>query len=175
METALLIALIAAAAALIIMAVFIIRSAGKKRYYRKDIHFSGGANLDNGQISSDNNYFKGITSEMRDTVVADSNYYGNSPFTLTIVNLNTSHSETVAVTGELVIGRNTGSGMFTVEGDNMISHRHCKLYVNKGRLYICDLNSSNHTFLNNGQITKPEKCVRDDIIRIGNTYLKLVF
>ena len=52
----------------IVVFIIMYRSSNRQQY-RNDVYFSGGANMDTGQISSDNNYFKGVLTELDDTVV----------------------------------------------------------------------------------------------------------
>lgn len=168
-----LIAFVSCAAAVVI----IIYSLSKTNKHRNDIHISGGVNIETGQISSDNNYFKGLSGKIEQTYVAqnDQNNKNFSTVTVTICNLRTAESSKILIKSQLIIGRELGKEFYTVKDDNTVSKRHCKLFNKAGALYICDLNSVNHTYLNSKIILNSEKCHCNDVVRIGNTYLQIIF
>lgn len=174
MELVLLIILAVVLAICVIIAVvtLVLR---QKRYFRNDIHISGGADLDTGLLISDNNYFKGFTDEFEKTVVIGSNYRNNSVIKVSIRNIGKSSTAYVNICGSIIIGRDADSGVYTISGDKMISKRHCELFVNSGKLYLRDLNSANHTYLNGKQVMDPVACKSTDVIKIGNTKLEITF
>ncbi len=76
-------------------------------------------------------------------------------------------------TGSNVIGRSPESDI-VVGGDGCISKTHIKLsYSADGKISIEDLNSRNGTFLNNKPLLKSAEVKVGDVIRIGNTYIKI--
>ncbi|MCI6616521.1 FHA domain-containing protein [Ruminococcus sp.] len=163
-----------------IVAVTAIYQSSNKQYHRSDIHFSGGANTDTGQMTSDNNYFKGISGELEDTIPISNSARSGRPSgklsqNITIRNLNDSSVANLKINDYLIIGRNDGEKVFKVSNDNTVSKKHCKLYYEVNNLYLCDLNSSNYTYLNKKRLTKPEICKSGDIIKVGKTYLKIEF
>lgn len=163
-----------------IVAVTAIYQSSNKQYHRSDIHFSGGANTDTGQMTSDNNYFKGISGELEDTIPISNSARNGRPSdkisqNITIRNLNDSSVANLKINDYLIIGRNDGEKVFKVSNDNTVSKKHCKLYYEVNNLYLCDLNSSNYTYLNKKRLTKPEICKSGDIIKVGKTYLKIEF
>lgn len=168
-----LIAILLCSAAVIIT----IYCSSKNNKRRNDIHISGGADIETGQISSDNNFFKGLSGTLEETWVAESNLRAKnkSALKITIRNLRNSSSEQVIVSDRLIIGRADGEGIYTVRDDASVSKNHCILFISGGDLYISDLNSANHTYLNKKLIINSEKCHCNDVIRIGNTYLQILF
>lgn len=70
---------------------------------------------------------------------------------------------------------NTDYKIFIDKKDFNIKKSFCKLYYEMNNLYLCDLNSSNYTYLNKKRLTKPEICKSGDIIKVGKTYLKIEF
>lgn len=174
MEFILLIILAVVLVLCVIVAVVSLHSK-RKRYFRKDIHISGGADIDTGQLTSDNNYFKGFTDGLEKTVVIGNNYKNNSVMKVTLRDIGKSSSMSVNICNSLILGRGVDSGIYTVSGDNMISKRHCELLANTGKLYLRDLDSANHTFLNGEQVITPVLCKSGDVIKIGNTKLELIF
>lgn len=59
--------------------------------------------------------------------------------------------------------------------DLRISKRHCVIYEREGWLYLEDLGSRNHTYLNGRCVTEPIRVCSGDIIKIGATKLKMEF
>ena len=162
--------------AIIVVGVFIICS-GIAVYFmlrsvrtlkkKDDIHFIGGADTDRGYISYDNNFFKG-TGDYHQRTVAIGMSASLRPVTFTV--------NGVPVTAplhdrQLLIGREQGRGCYTVSGDPMVSKRHCRLYRYNGALYLEDLNSANHTYLNGAVIQTAVPVNQGDVIRIGSTEL----
>lgn len=145
-----------------------------KEHYRNDVHFSGGVNIETGQISTDNNYFKGTSEENENTIVTGQNYKNTIEKNILITNLNNNNSCIVNLHNEIIFGRQAGNGFFTIQ-DNMVSKRHCKLFLYNGKVCVNDLNSSNHTFLNDKCISNSEECLPGDIIRIGKTKLQISY
>lgn len=164
-------------AALIILALVIVimflNKSGNKSKFRSDVHISGGVDVETGQMKSDNNYFKGMGNDLRDTVVVNSSK--QKTYHIALVDLSSESQEVhnLNLTDRIVLGRACTSGVLTIKGDPMISHQHCALYISGGNLYIEDLNSANHTFLNDDIVLKPQKCSDGDLIRIGQTNLMI--
>ncbi len=71
-------------------------------------------------------------------------------------------------TVELIIGREKGD---IIISDDIVSGKHCKIEFKNNKFFIQDLNSSNHTYINDEEITKSE--LKDnDIIKLGNIEMK---
>lgn len=174
MELILLIVLAILLILCIVIAIFTITSK-RRANFRNDVHITGGADIETGQITADNNYFKGITDDFSKTVVVGCDFRDNSAIKATIHNLENDKYYNVNISGSLFIGRAEQGGAFTVAGDNLISKQHCRLFVSENTLFLCDNQSLNHTYLNERLITNPVKCHSNDIIRIGNTRLELIF
>lgn len=167
----LLIALLALA-----VVVFILRSLNSSSK-NVEVHMSGGADLKHGYVSSDNNYFKGLSGEPIQTVVLDHNkknrdYVGRE---IILCERKTSYKYRLNLCPEIVIGRSSADGMFTVN-DVSVSKKHCRIFVGSdGNVYVDDLNSLNHTYLNDEQIKMPRPLSSGDEIRIGSTRFAVVF
>lgn len=135
---------------------------------KDEIHFSGGADTDRGYISYDNNFFKGTGNFIQETMVIGRSASLNS------VSFTVNRSAPITVSlrdNQLVFGRDRREGIYTIAGDPMISKLHCRLFRYNGALYLEDLNSSNHTFLNGSMIYAAMPVNQGDMIRIGNTEL----
>jgi len=96
-----------------------------------------------------------------------------------IDNLNTKERSYWEFTSQMWIGR-TGGGQnceikMTVAGDGRVSRNHCKIYEGNGILYLQDLNSKNHTFLNGTILTEAACLHNGDVIQVGDTQLRIQF
>lgn len=162
---AVLIAVVVIAAAI---ALFSIHPNGKKT---SEIHFLDGADVDSGRLSVDNNYFKGFSGALDDTVVVGGGRTKSSGITVSIKNRSDYSIRRLTVEDELTFGREAA---FVVR-DNAVSRAHCKIFVSQGKLYLADLGSSNHTFLNGKRLLDVAELKNGDIIRIGKTELEITF
>lgn len=73
--------------------------------------------------------------------------------------------------GDLVIGRASGLDLVLLE--DMVSRRHAELTVRRSGLVICDLGSTNGTFVNGEKVSKA-RLREGDRVLIGTTILKIV-
>lgn len=71
---------------------------------------------------------------------------------------------------ELTIGRSSACDLRL--DDTFSSHRHARIFWQRGKIYIEDLGSTNGTFLNGGQLTRPEPLKDEDRVRIGDTEMR---
>lgn len=172
MDTILII-LAAVTVLILIIVIAVLFKLKNKNNYRNDVHISGGVDIYTGQITSDNNYFKGMSNELRDTIVVGG--VKQNSVHISLINMSSENQKTyeINLTDKIIIGRNKANGILTIDNDSMISHQHCALYLKNGNVYIEDLNSSNHTFLNDDIVLKPERCYDGDLIRVGQTNLMI--
>ncbi len=69
---------------------------------------------------------------------------------------------------ELVIGREPrGSDGYVAVAAQGASRLHCRIFWNDGAMYLEDLNSSNHTYLNGQMVSAPVRLQDEDIIYMG--------
>ena len=80
----------------------------------------------------------------------------------------------IRVEGETTLGRKAEAGVQGV-GDRYMSSRHARLHVERGRLWVTDLDSKNRTFLNEEPLPphQPRPAGVGDTIRMGTTTLRL--
>lgn len=94
-------------------------------------------------------------------------------------NLNTRERLCMKFTRQMWIGRADGDsnekGKLKLSGDEKISRNHCMIYENGGILYLQDLNSRNHTYLNGKVITDIVCLQNGDVIQVGDTQLRLQY
>lgn len=147
----------------------------RKDFSRNDVHIKNGADIETGQISRDRNYFKGITGNLKGTVVINGNRSKSKGIFLEIININNGDKLNLKVDSEIVIGRIPDGNDYALTDDLMVSKHHCRLFVYDNKLYVDDLNSANHTYLNGKVITKPTCVQSSDVIRVGKTELGIVY
>ncbi|MBQ6381361.1 MAG: FHA domain-containing protein [Clostridia bacterium] len=92
-----------------------------------------------------------------------------------MVNAKTSQQVSVSVNPELVIGRKAASGVYVIPNDTGISRKHCRLFVNNNKLWVEDLGSTNHTFVNGKCIQQPTPISSGDEMRVANTRLVIYY
>lgn len=73
---------------------------------------------------------------------------------------------------EVVLGRSHDNEVSIP--DPFASGAHARIYKNKGQFWLEDLESSNGTYLNEHQVTKPTVLADGDTVRIGGVILKYV-
>lgn len=156
--------------------ILIVSLASGKKNNPSEIHYSGGANIDDGRISSDSNYFKGMSVAVEKTVVVYENRRATSDFGMRIVirNKYTGQKDELMVRKQLVFGRSDGNDVYVVD-DKAASRSHCMLTVKNRRFFLTDLNSSNHTYLNGRQINSETEVFSGDELRVGNTRFELTW
>ena len=80
----------------------------------------------------------------------------------------------VALGDRAVIGRKAGCDLVLLDDDE-ISSRHCELALVNGRVLIHDLGSRNGTAVNGVPITGRHRLEPGDIVRVGETDLRVSF
>jgi pSer/pThr/pTyr-binding forkhead associated (FHA) protein len=71
-----------------------------------------------------------------------------------------------------VIGRD-GACALALVGDDEVSARHARLFVQDRRLLLEDLGSTNGTWLNGVRLLAPTPLREGDLVRVGQTELRL--
>jgi len=81
----------------------------------------------------------------------------------------------IRVDGEVVFGRRADAGVRGLE-DRYMSSRHARLHVERGQLWVTDLDSKNRTFVNDEALTphQPRVASVGDAIRMGTTTMRVV-
>lgn len=162
-------------AAFAAVAVFVIVRSLKKPKMSREIHFVNGADIERGYVSTDNNFFKGVPGEMDETRLLGTDHRTGKMRRITVkfVNLRTGKTDVIDLYDQIIIGRSPGPNGFTIESDPSISKQHCMIFANEGRLYLMDMKSVNHTYLNSNLITDTVPLMPNDIIKIGSTQLSV--
>lgn len=173
----LLISVIAVFAVCMIIALVFIVKLLKKQNNSSEIHISGGANIDRGYLSNDNNYFKGGYSGLDETVVIGTDHRVAVPVigAIRITNLGTMQVYTLNISSPVIIGRIYSQGGLALGGDVSVSKQHCRLYMYQGAVFIEDMGSSNGTYVNSNKLRAPYRLSASDVIKVGNTKLRIDF
>ena len=164
--------------ALIAIAFLVVFLLGSSRSRRKnvDIHMSGGADLKKGFVTADNNYFKGLSGDLENTVVLNGyskRQQEQNAKSICLVHLMTSQSYHLTLQPQLIIGRSATNADFVVKDDAAVSKQHCRLFCMGEAVYIEDMNSMNHTFVNNERVMSATRLKNGDTIRVAGTEFRL--
>lgn len=79
----------------------------------------------------------------------------------------------IEVAPAVTIGRLPQDNVVVIKGDAGVSGRHCEIFLEDGRLYVRDLNSTNGTFVNGIAIKKPQPLDDSDTLLLGRTELRV--
>jgi pSer/pThr/pTyr-binding forkhead associated (FHA) protein len=78
----------------------------------------------------------------------------------------------VEVSGSTIAGRDADSGI-RLDGDEFASARHARIDSRPEGVWVEDLGSTNGTFVNGAQLTTKRQIQAGDVLRIGQTELRL--
>ena len=84
-------------------------------------------------------------------------------------------SQELTLTNSIIIGRDSTKAKLVFKNDELLSGRHCELSLKEGRIFICDLNSTNGTYVNGVPISGSFRLHNDDIILLGSMELRIGF
>lgn len=79
---------------------------------------------------------------------------------------------TIELAGSTVVGRDQDSGI-RLDGDEYASARHARIDPRPNGVWVEDLGSTNGTFVNGAQITSQQLLEPGDVLRVGETELRL--
>lgn len=74
----------------------------------------------------------------------------------------------------VVIGRDSSKSKVVFEKDEMLSGSHCEFTLENGMVFVCDLESTNGTFVNGVPITGLYRLFSDDILLIGSMEFRVL-
>ncbi len=67
----------------------------------------------------------------------------------------------------VVLGREENGCDIVIKGDRSISRKHCRFFCQGGACYVEDLQSVNHTYLNDEMVESPRKIQAGDHLKFG--------
>lgn len=121
-------------------------------------------------------YYETLSDEVETTKVLSAGHQlNNAGIPIRLKNLKTFRSYSLTVCPEVIIGRMEIDGVFTISGDSAVSKKHCRLYIDNNVLWIEDLKSANHTFLNEKTVDSPTPVKSGDELKVGNTRLMIFY
>ena len=80
---------------------------------------------------------------------------------------------TIEISATTVVGRDHGNGI-QLDGDEFASGRHARIEPRPDGVWVDDLGSTNGTFVNDERITSKRLLAPGDVVRVGETELRLV-
>lgn len=78
----------------------------------------------------------------------------------------------VTLAPDAILGRHPASSL-ALTGDDEVSGRHARLFIQERRLLVEDLGSTNGTWLNGIRLLAPTPVGEGDVVRCGQTELRL--
>lgn len=179
---------------LIIMAVLILLIAGalifvihkltgknrdrRKKYQNQRNHIlvQNGVDVKKQMLGSGKGeYFSGNLEEYDTSYINGPSY---STWRISFLNLGTGGMTQYRFRKQMWLGRippqQQGEVRLVLE-DARVSKKHCVIYEGEGRLCLSDENSKNHTYVNGIKAERPVFLNNGDIIKVGNTRLKIEF
>ena len=161
------------------MLYLLFRMLEKHNSYNHNVDFQGGKT-----VGSDDNTRKKLllyeSTDKNDTVVMGMKV-PSAPVTssfagllLRISHVNTGQLFDFYLENQLVIGRIGGSAAVQID-DAMVSGKHCMIYRKGEQIFIQDLDSTNHTYLNGCLLESPMPICTGDLINIGKSMLQFQF
>lgn len=170
-------AIIGGAAVLgILLAVMITRKQKKTSdSIYKHVSVRNGVNVQDKSYGSRSGIHFDSPNDSKGTVLADGNRRIRCILELT--NMGTGEVYTFQLNDKLRIGRAKGKPGYeeklVLPLDSQISRDHCMIMLDRNSLLIQDLNSHNHTYVNDQQITSVTPLMPGDVITVGFTRLKV--
>ena len=68
---------------------------------------------------------------------------------------------------ETIIGRNQYQADEIIYDERSVSQKHCRIYTRENRVFVEDLNSLNHTFVNGNEIKDETEITTGSVLKIG--------
>lgn len=133
----------------------------------------GGVDIDSGKKGSDSGELFDGTHDPDGTLVVGRKQ--TAAFHVTLVNEATGESHSLRFRRMAGIGRVEDRNMeqFLTIRDPWVSHLQCCIYAKNGGLYLENRSRKNVTAVNGKRISDPHRLRSGDVIRIGNTRLKV--
>lgn len=82
---------------------------------------------------------------------------------------NPEHVIEISSLKESVIGRNQSLSDVVIYNDKSVSQKHCRIFCRNSKVYISDLGSKNHTYVDNEEVTEETELLSGSTVRIGRT------
>lgn len=169
--------IIVAICAAIVVILFIVlvlsktRRGEKKSIKNVNFYVNGGFGTDGYGDNVQNNGLKGFGDDKMGTVLVNEKTRKPNYICINLTNRVTGRKYSSKMQNELVIGRKSEDGIYPyleLSGETTISKRHALITRNENGVYITDMGSANHSWLNNQLLINFMPLNNGDIIRFGN-------
>lgn len=148
----------------------------RKKYQqqRKNILIKGGVDIRKQVIGSEIGAYFSENFNPNHTIAVSPDVWK-----ISFLNMKTGEIHRFQFSSRFFIGRMPIDDMrmpqLVLAKDGRVSKKHCMIYESQGYLCIQDLGSKNHTYINGRRIQQTSYINTGDILKVGNTTLKLEF
>lgn len=100
----------------------------------------------------------------------------DSLFVLMLKNIATSEEYQIKIDREIVIGFDSKVSDIVIDSDKTISSKHCQVYCRRDKVYITDLHSSNHTYVNGAEVftSQIQEIKSGDNLKLGQSVFRVM-
>lgn len=149
------------------------------KHYRNDVVVSGGVDIITGRLTDGKNTaFENDASTLADTVMMNpggANVLAPARHEIVLRSSRNAVEYKARFSSELYIGRANVSKypvFLVISGDPTVSSTQCMIFEYKNSLYIRDLNSKNHTYLNGKKIADTVRLGSSGTLKLGKIVYK---
>jgi|GEM_PF-2248198 len=100
-------------------------------------------------------------------------FQNNTSWYLQLKDINNNRIFEKSFTDEVIIGRDAQPNNIVINYDTSVSKSHCRIFVRDSRVTVEDLQSANHTYINEIIVNKDTDLVSGDIIKLGRVKLEV--
>lgn len=92
----------------------------------------------------------------------------NSVFTVILTEIgNELNKIEISTDKEAIIGRNQSMADFVIYNERSVSQKHCRIYSRNSKIYVSDLGSLNHTFVDGEEVKEETELFSGSVLKIG--------
>lgn len=153
--------------------VLLVRRLSLDNHYNQNISITRGKVVGDESRSGEERIMCEIGNDTNTMIVGNPKLQVTSSFTSVYIRLyeiNTGSCIEYSLENSLIIGRNMSGSLCEIQlSDEMVSQKHCCLYRQGESIFIQDLGSTNHTFLNGCKVEGSIPLSFGDVIKIGKS------
>lgn len=86
---------------------------------------------------------------------------------------NPEHIIEISSLRETTIGRNQSLSDVVIYNERSVSQKHCRIYCRKSRVYVEDLGSLNHTYVDSEQVNEETELFSGSVLKIGRVSFRV--
>lgn len=159
---------------LVVMLLYLIkRQDADNRRYRSLIMIQGGRAVQPGcdqngsllydELEVENTVLVNVSVSVEKLPVKE-----KAEYMLTMIDGDTGQYFQQRIGDYLIVGRRENDSHSISINYQGISRNHCKFSLQDGNLYVEDLNSTNHTYLNGAYVSRPQLVMNGDMVYLGS-------